>query len=83
MEVTVEVRTVYGNQLIYPINYAAQLFAAIAGSKTLSAEHCRHITALGHTVRRVVPAVDFASTVVLPVRKAHAADLHAVEREAL
>lgn len=34
--VKIEVRTVYGNTTIYPVNDSAKLFAEIAGTKTLT-----------------------------------------------
>jgi hypothetical protein len=34
--IEVTVKTVYGNEMIYPENKAAHAFAAIAGTKTLS-----------------------------------------------
>jgi hypothetical protein len=49
----VEVRNVYGNEMIYPANYAAERFAAIAGKKTLSRTDLMNIKALGFAVEEV------------------------------
>lgn len=49
----VEVRNVYGNEMIYPANYAAERFAAIAGKKTFSGQDLANIKALGFTVEEV------------------------------
>ncbi len=51
--VKVEVRNVYGNELIYPANFEAERFAAIAGTKTLSRTDLMNIKALGFTVEEV------------------------------
>lgn len=51
--VEVEVRNVYGNEMIYPANAAAERFAAIAGKKTLSRADLMNIKALGFAVEEV------------------------------
>lgn len=51
--VEVEVRNVYGNEMIYPANAAAYRFAAIAGKKTLSRTDLMNIKALGFAVEEV------------------------------
>jgi len=51
--VEVEIRSVYGNQLIYPANEAAQIFAQIAGKKTLDKSDLNLIRALGFEVEQV------------------------------
>lgn len=51
--VQVEVRNVYGNELIYPANFEAERFAAIAGTKTLSSTDLMNIKALGFVVEEV------------------------------
>lgn len=50
MNITVEVKQVYGNALIYPICKKAQTFALIAGSKTLTHDTIKHVKALGYTI---------------------------------
>lgn len=54
--ILVEVRSVYGNEMIYPACENAQAFCLIAGTKTLPRHLLKHITALGFEVR-VAPAI--------------------------
>lgn len=49
----VEVRNVYGNEMIYPANFEAERFAAIAGKKTLSRTDLMNIKAIGFAVEEV------------------------------
>ena len=51
--VEVEVRSVYGNTLIYPANETAQIFAQIAGKKTLDKSDLNLIRSLGFEVEQV------------------------------
>lgn len=51
--VTVEVRNVYGNELIYPINEPAKIFASLTGNKTLNLVDLQRIQALGFKVAEV------------------------------
>lgn len=46
----IEVRSVYGNEVAYPINETAKLFARIAGTKTLSPQTLAYAKALGYRV---------------------------------
>jgi hypothetical protein len=48
--VAIEIRSVYGVKQAYPINEPAKLFAAIAGTKTLTTQDLRRIMALGFDV---------------------------------
>lgn len=48
--VTVTVRRVYGNPVIYPACPTAKHFAGIAGTKTLTLDTLRHIKALGYAI---------------------------------
>lgn len=50
MEITVRIKNVYGNELIYPVCQQALSFAAIAGTKTLSRNDIAHIRDIGFTV---------------------------------
>ena len=50
MIITVAVRSVYGNDLVYPAEDAAATFAALIGAKTFGARHLGLIRALGYTV---------------------------------
>lgn len=50
MSIKVQVRSVYGNEVIYPICEKAKLFARLAGTKTLTWQAVQTIKALGYTV---------------------------------
>ena len=43
----VEIREVYGNRTIYPVNDTALYLARIAGTKTLTEQTIKHAKALG------------------------------------
>ena len=49
--ILVEVRTVYGNETIYPACDKAQAFCKIAGTRTLPRHLLPHIIELGFEVR--------------------------------
>lgn len=55
LTVKVEVRSVYGTEKIYPANFEAERFAAIAGTKTLSLADLENIKRLGILVEEVSP----------------------------
>jgi hypothetical protein len=61
--ILVEVRTVYGNEMIYPACDKAAAFCSIAGTRTLPRHLLKHITALGFEVR-VAPAITLLATPV-------------------
>ena len=48
--ITVTIRRVYGNPVIYPACEQARQFARIAGTKTLTLDTLRQIRALGYTI---------------------------------
>lgn len=50
MTITVQLRDVYGNRLVYPVCDTAKHFAAIAGTKTLSSPALAHIKAIGFDI---------------------------------
>ncbi len=50
-EITVKRREVYGSELIYPVCATAIAFAAIAGTKTLTAGVLRLIISMGYIVK--------------------------------
>jgi hypothetical protein len=50
----VAVRNVYGNEMVYPINDTAKLFAKIAGTKTLKPETIYTAQLLGFDVEQVI-----------------------------
>jgi hypothetical protein len=49
--IEVEVKDVYGAVKYYPICEKAQLFADIAGTKTLTVEVIKKIEALGYSIK--------------------------------
>lgn len=51
--IEVEVKSVYGNTLIYPKNDTARILAKIAGKKTLSSDDLNNAILLGLVVREV------------------------------
>ncbi len=51
--VAVEVRSVYGNELIYPVNEPAKIFASLTGNKTLNLVDLQRIQSLGFEVAEV------------------------------
>lgn len=54
--VEIEVRNVYGNFTIYPINEAAKLFAEIAGTKTLTNKTLALAERMGFAIKEVFQA---------------------------
>jgi hypothetical protein len=50
LAVTVEVKSVYGQQKVYPLCAKAKTFAEIAGSKTLTHRTLCQIEALGYEI---------------------------------
>jgi hypothetical protein len=50
MEILVDVKNVYGQELVYPICPKAKLFAEMVGTKTLTKQVLAHIRKLGYTV---------------------------------
>lgn len=49
--IIVRIKNVYGNELIYPVSREANLFAYIAGTKTLSPHDIERIKELGYEVK--------------------------------
>lgn len=50
MHIQVEIKNVYGKELIYPICASAKTFADIADTKTLTFETIQLIKRLGYTI---------------------------------
>ena len=48
--ILVQIKNIYGNEMIYPANQTAQHFANIAGTKTLSANTLRNAKLLGFAI---------------------------------
>lgn len=57
MRIIVEVRTVYGNETIYPVCPQAQRFARIAGTKTLTRKNLETIVEMGVAIETRQPAM--------------------------
>lgn len=55
LHITVEVRSVYGRDTIYPVDDAAKAFACIAGTITLSVPVLKKIMDLGYEVKYQLP----------------------------
>lgn len=53
----IEIKTVYGNEAIYPANDTAQVFADLIGTKTLGRMKLALIQGLGYTVEIKAPAL--------------------------
>lgn len=60
MQIKVEVRSVYGNTMVYPACADARRFAEIAGTKTLSHGVLCLIEALGYTIIQTSPSVTWS-----------------------
>lgn len=50
-----EVRTVYGRELIYPVCPESQLLLALTGRKTFSTRHVRSLMNAGYTIKWTLP----------------------------
>jgi len=57
MQITIEIKTIYGKQTIYPVCDNAKLFASIAGTTTLVPAVIKQIRALGYVVNVRQPEV--------------------------
>ncbi len=55
MQITVSIKHVYGNELIYPVSDNAKQFAELTGKKTLSREALAIIKELGYEVEVQAP----------------------------
>jgi hypothetical protein len=54
MEFTYRIKSVYGNDLIYPVNDTAQKFSNLLGKKTFSRVDLAIIGNLGYTISQVI-----------------------------
>jgi hypothetical protein len=54
MELTVKVKSVYGNDMIYPVNDTAQKFANLIGKKTFSKVDLAIISNLGYKITQTM-----------------------------
>lgn len=55
--VQVEIRNVYGNSLLYPVNDTAHKFARLLGVKSFNRAQVDGMKALGYTVGQIVQEV--------------------------
>ena len=63
MTIQIEIRNVYGNETIYPANATSDIFARIAGTKTLKRETLKLAEALGYKIEVVPSAAQIAAMV--------------------
>jgi hypothetical protein len=73
-QITIEVRSIYGQSKAYPVCADSQLFAQMLRTKTLTREALKDILALGYEIeaRAACPGITFA------VRVTKASDIPAV-----
>ena len=57
MTITVQIKTVYGNEAIYPICDKAKQFAALIGTKTLTRRAICQIEMLGYLIEVQAPTL--------------------------
>jgi hypothetical protein len=50
MEITIQIKSIYGNEVAYPIDDKAKLFASIAGTKTLTRHTLTRALGLGFAI---------------------------------
>lgn len=60
MKLEVQVREVYGRELIYPVNEAAKLAVQLTGRKTFFEVDLNRLQALGHEVEFIPRTVDLS-----------------------
>jgi hypothetical protein len=58
-EITIEIKDVYGKQMFYPMCEAAKVFAALAGTRSLTEGTIRKIIKLGYKINTVQRATNF------------------------
>lgn len=58
MSIKVEIKTVYGEQRIYPACETSQVFASMVGQKTLTHRDIQHIKQLGYKIEVVQTRVE-------------------------
>jgi len=59
MEIKVKIKSNYGTEAIYPACKKAELFAAIAGTKTLTSDTIKKIKALGYQITQDAVTINF------------------------
>ena len=61
MQITIQIRNVYGNETIYPACKTSAFFCRLAGTKTITAEMLRLIRAQGYQIEVEAPRIRFAA----------------------
>lgn len=61
MNITVSVRSVYGNETVYPACKHSAFLCSIAGTKTITQDMMRKIVAQGYAVTVEAPKLQFAA----------------------
>ncbi len=54
--IKIQIRSVYGRDTIYPACETSKMFAALAGTKTLTEDAMRIIKAAGYQITVIAPA---------------------------
>jgi hypothetical protein len=57
MTITIKIKNVYGNDLLYPICNKAQLFTKMLGKKTLGTQDIANIQKLGYAITIQTPSI--------------------------
>ncbi len=60
MQITVQIKSVYGEDKVYPVCEKAKLFASIARTTTLTTATIERIKELGYTLKLDLPVDMFA-----------------------
>jgi hypothetical protein len=58
MQITVSIKSVYGNVLIYPVSENAKLLARLTGKKTITRDALATIKKLGYEIEVQAPGLD-------------------------
>tara|TARA_R110000787_G_scaffold255116_1_gene360452 strand:- start:746 stop:925 length:180 start_codon:yes stop_codon:yes gene_type:complete len=59
MKITVNIKTNFGNEAIYPVCETAEGFANIAGTKTLTRQTLATIKKMGFAIEIKTPSISF------------------------
>ncbi|UOF77941.1 hypothetical protein [Caudoviricetes sp.] len=57
MKISVTIKSVYGNEMIYPACPVAEAFAQLAGTKTLTRQALQIIKSMGYQIEVQTPAI--------------------------
>lgn len=61
MQITIQIKSVYGNETIYPVCVNARIFADMLNQKTLTRRDLAKIYALGYDIVTEAPKFNFAA----------------------